>query len=58
MNNVLLVLVCQSVRIVSILGACYLMFHGRDGWGWLIFIALFGGSSIKWKKENDKGVQI
>lgn len=34
--------------VSAIAGAVFLAYHGRDGWGWLIFLAVCLGSySIK-----------
>jgi hypothetical protein len=27
----------EVLRIVMVIGIVYLMLHGKDGWGWLIF---------------------
>lgn len=43
-----LVLVSIVVRALATLacigGAVYLMFHDKDGWGWLLFVAVIIGS--------------
>ncbi len=43
--------------IAAIAGATFLIYHNKDGWGWLIFLAIIVGStSYKYtpdeKKEN------
>lgn len=50
-NNTLLmaVIIGRSVATwLAIAGAVYLANQGKDGWGWLIFLAVvLGGYSIK-----------
>lgn len=33
-------LFAQATSIVCALGAVWLAYHGKDGWGWLIFAAI------------------
>lgn len=28
------------VAVIATLGAIFLAYHGKDGWGWLIFLAI------------------
>lgn len=44
-NLVLAIIVARSLgAITAISGAIFLAWHGKDGWGWLIFIALWLGA--------------
>ena len=37
---------------LAIVGAGYLAYHGKDGWGWLIFLAICLGS-VSYKYTPD-----
>lgn len=44
-NLVLAIIVARSIAsIAAICGAIFLAWHGKEGWGWLIFIALWLGA--------------
>lgn len=34
------------VRLACVVGAIFLMYHGKDGWGWLIFLAIMADVSF------------
>jgi hypothetical protein len=37
----------------AIFGAAFLAYHGKDGWGWLIFLAvILGSTSYKYTKDD------
>jgi len=52
-------LLANLFSILCISGAFYLMLQGKDGWGWLMLISLFGlhtysSKSKETEKENEK----
>lgn len=45
---VLIALLRSLSTIAAITGAAYLAYHDKEGWGWMIFLAVFlGGWSVK-----------
>jgi len=53
LNVLALALVLRTVAtIVAIVAASYLAYHGKDGWGWMIFLAICIGS-MSYKYTND-----
>lgn len=36
------ILLANLFSILCVSGAFYLMLQGKEGWGWLLFISLFG----------------
>ena len=49
------VLIKGACVIAAIAGAVYLASEGKDGWGWLIFLALLLGSgSMKYTNDAEK----
>lgn len=46
---VLMFIIFRSLATISVIGgATFLAYHGKDGWGWLIFLAvILGAFSIK-----------
>jgi ABC-type phosphate transport system permease subunit len=54
-NTLLFVLILGRMIAccLSVAGAVYLAYHGKDGWGWLIFLALvLGGISVSTKGQT------
>lgn len=46
----ILILMRGVACCLSVAGAVYLAYHGKDGWGWLIFLALvLGGITVSTK---------
>lgn len=47
-NLVLAVIITRSLAaMAAIAGAVFLAWHGKEGWGWLIFLALWlGGITV------------
>ncbi len=53
LNVLALALVLRTIAaIVAIVVAGYLAYHGKDGWGWMIFLAICIGST-SYKYTND-----
>ena len=52
MKNIILFLVAEMACLASIAGAVFLAYHGKDGWGWLIVLALLTAVSYKNTKGN------
>lgn len=46
----LFVLFGNAVPLACIAGAVILLLHDRDGWGWLMFVALCTHVSYSWKR--------
>lgn len=53
LNVMALAIVLRGVATcVSVAGAVYLAFHGKDGWGWMIFLAIcLGSASYKYTPD-------
>ena len=42
------------VALSAVIGAIYLAYHGKDGWGWMIFLAIcLGSGSVHLNSENE-----
>jgi hypothetical protein len=40
MKNIAIMLVAELACLASIAGAVFLAYHGKEGWGWMIVLAL------------------
>jgi len=40
------------LSIICVSGAIFLMWEGKKGWGWLIFIAILAGHTFGNKNEH------
>jgi hypothetical protein len=38
---IVLTALCNLTSFACVVGAVFLAFHGKDGWGWFLAIALF-----------------
>ncbi len=53
LNVLALALVLRTIATCfAIIAAAYLAFHGKEGWGWMIFLAICIGST-SYKYTND-----
>lgn len=44
MKDIMLVIACQLCALVLVVGAVVLAYHGKQGWGLFLIVALFMGS--------------
>ena len=40
MDVITLTLICNLTSFITAAGAVLLAYHGRDGWGWMLFVAV------------------
>lgn len=53
------VLIKGACIVACIAGVVYLASEGKDGWGWLIFLAIvLGSGSIKYNDDKAKCEQV
>ena len=54
MKEAALFLMANITSALAIIGAVVLAYNGKDGWGWLVFLAAICHVTIKWeRKSND-----
>lgn len=49
-------LLANMFSILCVSGAFYLMTQSKDGWGWLLFISLFGLHSYSGKSKDEPDI--
>lgn len=54
MNKTLILLIAFVPCVLCILIAGYLAFHGMEGWGWFLFVAVLCGGGISLSSKSDK----
>lgn len=42
------------IPLVCVIGAIYLIIQGKDGWGWLLFVAVLFGAGVSYKDKDEK----
>lgn len=47
MKSILLIILAELACLSSIAGSVFLAYHGKEGWGWLIVLALLTAVSYK-----------
>ena len=47
MKNIGMMLIAELACLASIAGAVFLAYHGKEGWGWMIALALTTTVSYK-----------
>lgn len=45
------------IPLVCVIGVIYLIIQGKDGWGWLLFVAVLFGGVRYTDKDEKKNVQ-
>lgn len=51
MNFTVITLMARLPQLAAVVGAIYLASQGKDGWGWLVFLALVMDCSIELKTD-------
>lgn len=51
MKDVALLVIANSASLASIVAAGYLAAHGKDGWGWFLFVGVICTATLKYTKE-------
>jgi len=54
MREVLIVLFCNIPCGLAVFGAYHLASNDKEGWGWMIVLALFLHTTYKFKTRKDK----
>lgn len=55
MKDIIFVLVNNLVAILSVIGAVFLIYHDKSGWGWLIFLAFASSATYNFKFKEKEG---
>ena len=50
-----MLLVANLVSIVTAVSAAVLAYHGTEGWGWFLFVAVMSCHWIERKKDGGEG---
>lgn len=51
-SKILFTLICNIPTILCVLGAIYIMTQQKEGWGWLLFVAVLLSSTVNFTSSE------